>query len=70
MVVRNIFLDGNTFTDSHRVDKKGFVGDFHSGLVLAYSCFRVAVTEVFRSEEFENQKERDEFGAISISVVW
>jgi len=70
VVVRNIFLDGNTFTDSHRVDKKGFVGDFHLGMVIAYKCFRVAVTEVIRSEEFEKQKEKDEFGGISISWAW
>jgi lipid A 3-O-deacylase len=25
-VARNIFLDGNTFTDSHSIDKKTFVG--------------------------------------------
>ena len=30
----NIFLDGNTFTDSHSVDKKYFVGDVHAGFVL------------------------------------
>ena len=31
-VFRNIFLDGNTFTDSHSVDSKHFVGDIQAGL--------------------------------------
>ena len=33
VLATNIFLDGNTFTDSHSVDKKYFVGDVHAGLV-------------------------------------
>ena len=31
LVGRDIFLDGNTFTDSHDVDKKAAVGDFIVG---------------------------------------
>jgi lipid A 3-O-deacylase len=34
-VARNIFLDGNTFTDSHRVDKKPFVAEFAAGFSIA-----------------------------------
>src|SRR3546814_13227351 len=29
---RNIFLDGNTFSDSHHVDKKNFVADPQFGV--------------------------------------
>jgi hypothetical protein len=66
----NIFLDGNTFTDSHSVDKKIFVGDFHAGFVLTIYRFRLAFSQVFRSPEFNGQKEVSEFGAVSVSVVW
>lgn len=69
-VGRNIFLDGNSFAESHSVDKKNGVVDLHMGLVVAWNKVRLAVTQVFRSEEFERQKERDEFGAISLSVRW
>ena len=31
VVGRNIFLDGNTFSDSHSVDKETFVGDWVAG---------------------------------------
>ena len=32
----NLFLDGNTFTDSHRVDKEPFVGQFIVGAHFEY----------------------------------
>ena len=41
-LARNIFLDGNTFEDSHSVDKKYFVGDLHVGLVVVIGRMRLA----------------------------
>ncbi len=35
-VARNIFLDGNSFRDSHSVDKKTFVGDVSVGFVTQF----------------------------------
>jgi len=67
-VAQNIFLDGNTFRDSHSVDKKHWVGDFQYGLVLTYGQFRVAFTDVRRSREFDGQPSPSEFGAISVSM--
>ncbi len=69
-VIHNIFLDGNTFATSHSVDKKYFVGDLHLGFVLVISQFRIAFSNVFRTEEFNNQKELDEFGSITVSWAW
>ncbi len=66
----NIFLDGNTFTDSHSVDKKYFVGDVHAGFVLVVYRVRVAFSQIFRSSEFNGQKELSEFGSINFSVGW
>jgi len=66
----NIFLDGNTFADSHSVDKKYFVGDVHAGLVLVIYRVRLAFSQVFRSSEFNGQKELSEFGSINLSVTW
>ena len=67
VVGRNVFLDGNTFEDSHSVDKKNLVGDLQVGLVITFKKMRFAFTNIFRTEEFEGQKETDEFGAISAS---
>ncbi len=66
----NIFLDGNTFADSHSVDKKIFVGDFHTGFVLVIYHARLAFSQVFRSSEFNGQQELSEFGSINLSVTW
>ena len=66
----NIFLDGNTFTDSHSVDKKYFVGDFHFGFVLVVYHARLTFSQVFRSSEFNGQQEMSEFGSVNLSVAW
>jgi len=67
-VALNIFLDGNTFTDSHSVNKKPFVGDFVAGVAFTYQNVRLAFTHVMRSREFDGQSEADRFGALSLSV--
>ena len=68
LVLRNIFLDGNTFQDSHSVDKVPLVGDLQFGLALVFRPVRVGLTYVWRSKEFENQRVPDHFGAITVSV--
>lgn len=67
-VAQNIFLDGNTFRDSHSVEKEDLVGDFQAGAVLSYGRWRIAFTNIFRTREYERQKTPDEFGAIVVSV--
>lgn len=67
-VARNIFLDGNTFRDSHRVDRNPFVGDLQAGLALLYKSWRMTFTHVIRTEEFKEQDDVDHFGAITLSV--
>jgi lipid A 3-O-deacylase len=66
-VGRNIFLDGNTFENSHSVDKKSFVYDVNAGVDVTYGQTRVSYTLVRRSEEFEGQNSPAIFGAISLS---
>jgi lipid A 3-O-deacylase len=67
-VARNIFLDGNTFADSHSVDRKFFVGNFQLGAALYYKDVRLAFTHVFRTREFEGQRRADRYGALALSV--
>ena len=38
-VLKNIFLDVNTLSDSHSVEKKPFVGDLQAGLVFPVGFF-------------------------------
>jgi len=66
-VARNIFLDGNTFRDSHSVDKKHFVADFVGGVGLIINRCKITYSYVLRTKEFEAQKDEQKFGAITIS---
>ena len=67
-VARNIFLDGNTFTDSHSVDKKYLVGDVQGGISVFYRNMRMSFTTVWRSDEFRRQPENERFGVLSLTV--
>jgi hypothetical protein len=67
-VARNIFLDGNTFTESHSVDKIPFVFDIYSGVSVHWKSAKLTYTHVFRSWEFEGQDSPQLFG--SLSLAW
>jgi len=66
--LRNIFLDGNTFQDSHSIDKEPLVGDFVAGVALVYGRARLSFTHVMRTREFEGQDQADRFGSVSLSI--
>jgi hypothetical protein len=65
-MARNIFLDGNTFTDSPSVDKKTLVYDANVGVSLTYGKTQISYTLNWRSREFFAQDKSSLFGAISI----
>jgi hypothetical protein len=67
-VVRNIFLDGNSFRDSRSVDKKPFVGDLQFGFAIIFEGVRLSYTHVVRTKEFKTQDGGDNFGAVSLSI--
>lgn len=67
LVVRNLFLDGNTFRDSPSVDKKHLVSDANAGLSLTLGATRIAYTLVYRTREFDGQDEPSVFGSVSLT---
>ena len=67
-VGRNIFLDGNTFTDSHSVDKEVLVGDFQAGIAFTVGDARLSYTYVVRTREFQGQDQPDQFGSFNLSL--
>lgn len=69
-VGRNIFLDGNTFQESHRVDKYPFVGDLILGCVITAGRFRFSYAYVFRTKQFRTQTDPQIFGALNISYIY
>jgi len=66
-VLRNIFLDGNSFRDSLNVQRKPLVADFQVGAVFQTRNFQLAYTYVFRTEEFDGQLDPQKFGAVSLT---
>jgi len=66
-VARNIFLDGNTFSDSHSVKKNRWVGDLSAGLALIIGRFKISYTSALRTREFAGQKNNARFGSVSAS---
>jgi hypothetical protein len=69
-VLHDIFLDGNTFDDSHSVDKKHFVADFGIGGSIVYRSLKISYCHVNRTKQFENQDSAHRFGSISVSFTF
>jgi lipid A 3-O-deacylase len=69
-VARNIFLDGNTFSDSRSVSKKILVGDLQYGIAITWRRMRLSYANVLRTKEFDSQEESDGFGSISFSMAF
>lgn len=69
LVLRDIFLDGNSFADSHSVDKEYLIGDAIVGVGLTWDRWKLSYAQVFRSREFKQQPGHHNFGSISISFT-
>ncbi len=69
-VARNIFLDGNSFRDSHNVDKRHLIGDAMLGIGFILGRIKVTYAQVFKSKEFKNQKSGHHFGSLSFSYSY
>ncbi|MFC4351199.1 lipid A deacylase LpxR family protein [Fodinicurvata halophila] len=67
-VARDIFLDGNTFTDSHSVDRRWFHAEAQGGLALSYGPVRLTYTQVWRSAQIRDRDVWDSFGSVALSV--
>lgn len=70
LVLRDIFLDGNSFKDSHSVDKKYFVVDLMVGVAVYYRKFKFSYGYTFRTKEFEEQRDPYGFGSFTISFTY
>jgi len=64
IVCHNIFLDGNTFRDSHSVNKKNLVGDFDLGFVFRCNKHKITYRFTTRTREFEGQEKMHKFGSM------
>lgn len=69
-MVHNMLLDGNTFSDSHSVDRRPWVGDANLGLALTWSRWQLSFVSVWRTKEFEEQDGSDQFGSLTVSTAF
>ncbi len=67
-VARNIFLDGNTFSDSPSTDKNYFVADLTAGFALTLADYRLAYSLNSRTDEFKGQDGDSVFGSVTLST--
>ncbi len=66
-MLRDITLDGNSFRDSHSVDKRPFVADIGYGFSLLYDRWKFALARYHRTREFDGQRVTPVYGSFTIS---
>jgi len=69
-VARNIFLDGNTWKESHSVDRRVLVADMAAGLAIVYKHFKLSYAHVYRTKEFDGQKRGEIFGSMTLAITF
>jgi lipid A 3-O-deacylase len=69
-VARDIFLDGNTWKESHSVDRKYVVADMAAGLAIVYRRLKLSYAHVYRTKEFDGQEKGEVFGSITLAITF
>jgi lipid A 3-O-deacylase len=68
IVLRDLFVDGNTFRASARADGRIAVNQYHLGLGVRRRSFGLEYRHVSRSEEYRAQGGRHAYGVVSMSL--
>ena len=68
VVGHNIFLDGNTWRESHHVDREPLVATVTSGLSLVLGPFDITASNNYTSHEFRTQRHSDSYGSVTLSL--
>lgn len=69
-VARDIFLDGNTWKESHRVDRKRLVADMAAGFSILYKHVKLTYAHVYRTKEFDGQDKAQSFGSVTLAITF
>lgn len=69
-VGRNIFLDGNTFRESHSVHKNNFLLETEFGAAVQLRPWNVAWRFVSRTPEYRNSTRVNSFASITVSYAF
>ena len=70
LVAHNIFLDGNTFTASHSVNKEILVGNIALGVAWQWRGGQITYAHYVSSKEFTTQSTNPGYGAITLSLEY
>lgn len=66
-VLRDIFLDGNTWKESHSVDKETFVSEVGWGATVYYKMVKITYSHIYRSPMYKEQDGGQSYGALSLT---
>lgn len=69
-VARDIFLDGNTFRRSHRVDKLPFTADISTGIAFRHRRLKASLTYVYQTKRFKGQELKPFLGSLNFALVF
>ena len=70
VVLHDITLDGNTFRESHSVDKELLVADIMTGIACDKGNFKFTYSYIYRTKQFKTQDYDTIFGALSMSFLF
>ena len=70
IVLRDIFLDGNTFKDSHHVDKEPLIGDVSTGITARFHRLSLSFANTHRTREFKEQPKHHGYSSITLSYAF
>jgi hypothetical protein len=68
VIVRDIFLDGNTFKNSHSVDKKYYKGEIEFGAGISYKRVYFTYTQIYVTKTYDTQKSSHSYGSFNLGV--
>ncbi len=69
-IARDIFLDGNTFQDSHSVEKENFTAEIGYGLDIGYKRWKFSYLRKHLSKEFKTQNRYHSYGSLILSYQY
>jgi len=70
LVVRDLFLDGNTFSDSHSVNKEWLKGYGAFGISGRYKNFNIDYIRTYHTKQYEQGTSTHSIGSIIISYLF
>jgi len=70
LVGRDLFIEGNTFRDSHGLDPERLVVDLLAGVSAGYDGFKLSLARALRTREFRGAPRDHRFGSITLSYAF